>query len=379
MIRRSFALLALAACGKGTPAASDDPEGPPAPLEATARIEGSTVVVHAKCPAYWTIEIVGQSAPCLGTGADVKLVAAKLGAGHHDVAMSATGGFKQKTITGSFAVDVPAAAVAPYFVIDGCASEYEREDVGLFVKGAGKPQMCRSYHGARAKLQIKASPNAKVTIGVQTMTVPDSGELEPIVDLTEPLLGLTIDQLAVDSLGASPTMTMPWKLDAGGSQLTGTLEITEEVGEGGKLARQLLKDVAAGKVDRPAFTVAKPSERRTIALLGLDDKATPTDRRGTVRDLDLVAVERETARTESGTCEFDSNGKVVRARRFSVEVEVTVTNLADGTVVATKKFAPSKDSCPMFEMMDPRDPQTAVSPNQDGIMAWLETLTRATS
>lgn len=378
MTRRALLLLTLAACGNGS--SKDVPAGATAGhLAVTAKIDGPYVVVTATCTEYATLEALGASTTCHEGPTELRILATKLGAGPHTFAAEANHG--DERMKGEVAITIPAAAVAPFLVIEDCVSEYSGNDgrVGVFVKTGGKNFNCDSFHGARVKLEIKASPNAKLTFGGKPITIAETGEAAPIVDLSEGILALTVDQLAVDSMSASTPIEVPWTLEVGNSKLAGKITVQESVGYAGKLSGQWLADIAAGKIDRPAFTVAKPGERRTIALFGDDGKLSLTDRRGTVRDLDLIAVAKEIGRTESGTCDFESSGKVVRARRFSVEVEVKITNLADGSVVATKKFLPSPDGCPMFVTFDPSDPRTAVSPDSDKIMKWLETFALPTA
>jgi hypothetical protein len=69
----------------------------------------------------------------------------------------------------------------------------------------------------------------------------------------------------------------------------------------------------------------------------------------------------------------------VTSTRFAVTIDVKVTSLVDGRAIGTKSFSASADSCPMFDMFDPSDPQTVVGPDRGPVMKWLETLALPTA
>jgi hypothetical protein len=277
-------------------------------------------------------------------------------------------------------VEVPEVPKDPFFTLDDCVSDYSsvEDSASISVTSGDKSLDCRSFHGVRAKVKLHVNPGAKLQIAGRDVTVPATGAVETIVDFSDAILDVSIDDFAADTLDSkSAELTVPWKLEAGGKSIEGKLTLTEASYEHGKLYRQWLRDVSDGKIDHPSFTAAAKGERKTIALLDVDNRdITPTDRRGKVRDLDMVAVEKETKRTESGVCEFDTNGTVTRAKRFGVELEVTVSSLTDGHVVATKTF-PAPSGCPSFEMLDPNDPKTAVRPRKEDITRWLESFVKS--
>ena len=355
-------MIALAACGNGS---SKDEH-----LAITARIDGPYVVLTTTCTRDGSLEVLGQSTTCDEGPTELRIFATKLGVGPHTVTAEANRG--DERMKGEVTITIPAAAVAPFMAIEACKDEYSEGRVGVVVKTGDKNFPCRSFQGAHVKLAIKATPKAKLTFGDKPVAISDTGEAEPLVDLDKGIQAMTLDQLDGDS---PPSIEVPWTLEVGNSKLAGKITVQLNLGETDQLAGQWLGAIAAGTIDRPGFSGAKPGERRTIALVREDGALKLSDRRGTVRDLDLVAVAKETRRTESGTCDFKSDGKVVHARRFSAEVEVKVTNLADGSTVATQKFSPRPDSCPTFVTLDPADPKTAVGPDSDQIMKWLETFT----
>lgn len=375
MKTRCALLLVLAACGsKGS---KDEPASDvTGVLAMTAKTDGPQVVLTTTCPEYGTLEARGESVMCKAGPTELRLLASKLGAGTHTITADARHG--EVHLHGEVTVTVPAAALAPYMVIADCNGDISDKYVGVTVKSGGKSFDCNTFHGARVRLAINATPNAKLTFGTKAITIPESGVAEPIVDLTEGILAFTVDQLA-DSERVSPPIEVPWTLEVAGTKLAGKITVQESILDAGGLAGLWLADVAAGKIDRPAFSVAKPGERRTIVLLGTNGKVQTTDRRGTVRDLDLIAVETEASRVEQGHCDFDSDGKQVRARRFAVTIDVKVTNLVDGSAIGTRSFTPSADGCPMFDMFDPADPQTVVGPDRGPVMKWLETLALPTA
>ena len=230
MTGRSLLLIALAACGNA--GSKDVPAGATAGhLDVTAKIDGPNIVVTATCPEWAKLEALGESTFCKVGPTELRVLASKLGTGSRTFAAEATHGSERWK--GEVAITIPAAAVAPFFVIEDCNSEISGNDdrVGVFVKTGGKSFNCYTFHGARVKLQIKASPNAKLTFGGKPITIPETGEAEPIIDLTEGLLGLTIDQLAVESSGASTPIEVPWTLEVGSSKLAGKITVQETVGE----------------------------------------------------------------------------------------------------------------------------------------------------
>ncbi len=123
------------------------------------------------------------------------------------------------------------------------------------------------------------------------------------------------------------------------------------------------------------FTAATPGQRRTVGWIGQTGKLMVTDRAGAVRDIDVIAVEHETGRSENGTCEYDADGKKVRAKRTVIDVELITMNLADGTV-QKKPFPSSRHpaNCPMYSVMDADDPKVEAGVPADTIKRWVNSL-----
>jgi hypothetical protein len=355
------AIAAAAGCG-----------GKDLSLTATAKVDGTFVVITASCSLPAQVEASGVAGDCRPDApVMLRVPAQRIGAGAKSVAVSGNGAGKRAQL--QVAVDVPAAATGPYFLVTKCMG-----DGGEFLalEDGGRKHDCHTAGGARVKLAIQASPGAKLTIGGQTVGVPDGGQFELGVDLGEGILALSIDDLLSDA-SDGPKLAIPWKLDAAGQQLEGKLTAFVKFGQHDTLMWRWLRDVAAGKVDRPAFQ-PRAEGRRTAIRVPAEKfaKLTPTDRRGTVRELGLIAIEREARRTQSGTCQFEGRGKgkVITATRFGVELEVKVVNTADGKEVTTKSF-PAPAGCPSFAMLRPDRAEVAVRVGEADVMAWLDTLT----
>jgi hypothetical protein len=260
----------------------------------------------------------------------------------------------------------------PFFEVSKCGGGGGTGDNFLALDVDGKSIVdCQTFGGARAKLWMRATPKGKLQLGATTLSVPDGGSLDRVVELGDAILGLSIDDFVQKGAAETP-LVVPWKLDTDGKHLEGKLQFAVRFMRQSQVFRQWLRDILDGKVDRPAFTAAPAGERRTVLRIPPDDYGdlTVSDRRGTVRDLDVVAREREGTRAEAGECEFDSKGKVVRAKRFSVPVEVDVVELATGKVLAKKTF-PAPTTCPSFVMMDPKRPEVAVRVAADEVTKWL--------
>ena len=352
------AITAAAGCG-----------GKDLSLTATAKVDGSFVVVTASCNVYSKLEVSGITGDCTPEApATIRVPAQRFGAGSKTVAVVLTGIGKRKQV--DVAVDIPASATGPFFVVTKCIGD-GGEFLGL--EDGGRKFDCHTAGGARVKLAIQASPGAKLTIGGQTMGVPDT-QFEHGVDLSDGILALSIDDLLSDA-SDGPRLAIPWKLEADGKQIEGKLTAFVKFGNHKTVMWQWLRDVTAGKMDRPAFQPR--AEGRTTAIRVPTEKfakLTTTDRRGTVRELGLIAVEREVKRTKGGTCEFESKGKVITAARFGIELEVKVIGTADGKAVTTKIF-PAPAGCPSFAMLRPGKAEVAVRVREADVMTWLDTLT----
>ncbi|MCW5801300.1 MAG: hypothetical protein KIT31_02725 [Deltaproteobacteria bacterium] len=354
-----FTCVLLAACGE------DATE-----LTATARVEGSFVLVEATCPGATDVEVAPfalRDDCSFDNPARFRIPAAQLGAGAKK--LTVTGVMKNHKPTAiEVSVDVPDAALAPYLLVDRCGRDAGRSE-SLTLEGGGRATSCDTFGGARVKLLGRASPNGKLSIGGKTIEIPASGELAAVVELTDAILGLTIDEL-VDRHG-DPKLALPWKLEAKGKTAEGKLSLRASYGNSRHVFAAWLRDVASGKVDRPAF-VARPG-RKTVVRISRGDLAdlSASDRRGTVREVALIVVERELGRAKDGTCEFETNGRVTRATRYGIDLELVATSTLDGTTVATKAFK-SEGGCPSFAMLDPANPVVAVGVSEQTITAWLD-------
>ena len=338
-------------------------------LTATAKVEGNFVVVTASCNIRSQVEASGVSGPCAPDApAMLRVPAERIGTGAKSVAVVLTGAGKRAQV--DVAVDIPASATGPYFLVAKCVGD-GGEFLGL--EDGGRKFDCHTAGGARITLSMQASPGAKLTIGGKTVGVPE-GPFELGVDLGDGILALSIDDLLSDA-SDGPKLAIPWKLDAAGKQIEGKLTAFVKFGQHDTVMWQWLHDVAAGKVDRPAFQ-PRAEGRKTAVRVPTEKfaKLTATDCRGTVRELGLIAVEREVKRTKGGTCEFESKGKVITAARFGVELEVKVIGTADGKEVTTKIF-PAPTGCPSFAMLRPDRAEVAVRASEADVMAWLDTLT----
>lgn len=354
------ALAAAAGCGGGKDLS----------LTATAKVEGSFVVVSATCNIYGQIEASGVSSDCRPDApAVLRIPAQRLGTGAQKVVVNGSGAGKKAQV--EVAVDIPASATGPYFTVTKCGGDTSGDFIT--VEDGGKKLECHTAGGARVKLAMQASPGGKLTIGGKTVTAAD-GELELAVELGEGILALSLDDLLSDA-SDGPKIAVPWKLEAGGKQIEGQLTAAVKFGNHKTVMWQWLRDVAGGKVDRPAFQ-PRAEGRKTAIRVPTEKyaKLATTDRRGTVRELGLIAIEREVKRTKDGSCEFESNGKVIKAARFGVELEVKVIGTADGKEVTTKVF-PAPAGCPTFAMLRPDRAEVAVRADEAAVMAWLDTLT----
>lgn len=371
MTRPTRLLLALAACKSSGDA--DEPDF----FHPTAKVDGPMIVIEAGCK-HGGITAVGQHAYCdSGRAATIRVPAATVGTGPQKITVTYERGRETRSVEVS--VTVPAASTGPYVSIEKCVEDFsatDRSHVDLVVDGKGKLS-CSTFHGACAKLEIRATPGGRLTLGDgKPVDVPASGELEVVAEFAAPMLAMKLDDFTTGGLGSkSPPLEVAYALDAGGKQATGKLVFEEASYEQGRMFGHWLRDLADGKLDRPAFTPPPAGARKTILFLDSRDKMMPTDRRGTIKDLAYVATIKETGRKEAGTCEFQSSGKTTVAKRFGIDAEVTVTSLADGKVLTTKAF-PAPAGCPMVAMLDPNKPETAVMVNSDDVMKWLETLAK---
>lgn len=377
-MRWSLGLVGVATLAGGCKELLDD-DGPPPPFTGTATLERAMVKLHLACPRLAEITIDGgKPETCFDMKLDTTIPAAAIGAGHHvfDVRAKRRNG---QVLTTTIALDIPASATGPYFEVTGCEQDYQdRERVALELGGGTTPNaLCETFHGARVKLAFSATPRAQLAIGGKTLAVPDAGTGTIVVELGDLLLARSLDDFVATSPGAAPPpMPVAWRLTAGPTALDGTLTIGERSYASGQLETMWMRALIAGKIDRPAFTPPKPGERKTVLLVGENGRDLyATDHRGTVRDLDLVAVERETGRREAGTCELEDHDKrKIVAKRLAVDLEVAVTSLADGKVVTTKAFPGPATGCPWFSMLDKAHPEVAVRVEKKQVEDWLETL-----
>lgn len=100
----------------------------------------------------------------------------------------------------------------------------------------------------------------------------------------------------------------------------------------GPLLARFLRDVAAGKVDRPAFVAPAAGARKNVVCVPDERSIQVLDHRGAVKDLAMVAIAAESEPVEHGTCELESKGTKVSAKRLDISLTVTVT--AEGRLMA---------------------------------------------
>jgi len=360
--RSSCVLLALAlvaSCGKDETS-----------IKASVRVDGTFVVVEVSCPGATSVRAAGASEHCSkGSPAVIRIPADTFGAGTHKIMVEGEMTSLKPTKV-ELTVDIPASALGPSFTVEDCAQGPEGDSMDL--KVGDTAFSCRTSGGARAKLTGRASPRGKLTIGAKTIDVPDSGKYEVVADLSGGILALTIDDLV--SRNAEPAIVVPWKVDAGGKQIEGTLAFSLKYGGHRKVMGQWLRDVVDGKIDRPVFTPRTEGRHTAVRAPTGDQELIATDRRGTVRELGLIAIDRETKRTQDGVCRFDSTQGSVTATRYGVELEVKVVSTADGKVVATRTFPPGK-GCPTVALLDRKKPEVGIPTPDTEISAWIDTLT----
>lgn len=352
-------------------------------LEATAKVVGPNVAVTAACTNFVTLS-GGElgAASCNDGKATLEIPVDKLGKGMQTIHVRGSNENGRTMAETDVTVDISLTGQAPYLRVTGCErDETDNSPASLDLKIGDRTEKCRTFNGANAKLVIEANPNAKLTIAGKTETIPESGKLTLLVDLTEPVLALKLADVAVDPESGlnniKSTVSVSYSLGSDGKTLDGKLEFTEAPGFEGDLGSHFLAQLVAGKGERGGFTPAKPGERRTAGWVSYDGKLRVTDRSGTLRDLDLVAAERETTRTESGTCAYvtPDGAQKVNAKRTLVDNELAVMNLADGTV-EKRAFAADPDNCTEFAMMDRKDPKAEARVAAPAVTAWIESLAK---
>ncbi|MGN6104991.1 MAG: hypothetical protein ACTHU0_07805 [Kofleriaceae bacterium] len=362
---KRFALVfsTLLACGKNAP--------PRLEIGVDARLDGSVLLVDVDCLDGWRVEALGQTATCSSSTqprATLRVSAEQLGAGPHTITVMATHG--RDAATRNVSIDIPATALGSFFALVGCASDHRGQDkyTSITVANGDQSFPCQSFHGPRAKASILVNRGAKLRLGGRDVAVPDTGRVEAIVELGDAILDVAMDDFA----GKAAVLAVPWQLEASGQVLEGKLTISEAAHDKGALYRMWLRDLVAGKIDRAAFRPPAAGEVQTLVLFDeLRGAIATTRREGTVRDLDLVAMSRVTARREAGACRYNRDS--VAARRFDVDLEVAVTSLADGRVIATRSF-PAPADCPSMTVVSSQDPEVEVSENEIQILKWLEPL-----
>lgn len=382
-MKRLACVLAIMACGKGgdgdskgsgEPTRDGDDDG--YAFAPKAHVDGTMVIVDVTCPHEFADWHIGdQHGMCeRDKSSTIAIPAATLGAGHKE--LEATIRYKRKNHSATVAVDIPDAATGPYVAFQRCMDDGDYKgnaSIDLFVDGKQKV-FCRTHGGARVKLEVKATPGGKLAIGDNPpVDVAANGEAAPMVDLAAAVLALKVDDVV--GRDAKPTFELPYKLDAAGKTVAGKLSFTFNSFEWGHVFGRFVRDIADGKIDRPAFAPPAPGARKNIIYVPTERELQVTDHRGTVKDLALAAIAVEGDPVEHGTCAFESKGQKVTAKRLDIALTVTVTSLADGKTVATKAF-PAKAECPMIAMFDPAKPEAKVKPDAAEVMKWLETLAK---
>ncbi|MBL0219461.1 MAG: hypothetical protein IPQ07_37030 [Myxococcales bacterium] len=353
-------------------------------LAATAKVVGTAVAVTAVCTNFVTLS-GGElgAASCKDGKATLEIPVDKLGKGKQTFHVRGSNENGRTMAETDLTVDISLTGQAPYLRVTGCESDNtDNSPTSLDLKIGDRTERCRTFNGANAKLVIEANPNAKLTVAGKTETLPESGKLTLLVDLTEPVLALKLADVAVEPESSSSTIksavSVSYSLGSDGKTLDGRMEFSEVPGSEGDLGSHFLAQLAAGKGERGGFTPAKPGERRSAGWVSYDGKLRVTDRSGTLRDLDLIAAERETTRTESGTCTYvtPDRAQKINAKRTLVDSELVLMNLADGTV-EKRAFAADPDNCSQFAMMDRKDPKAEARVAIPAVTAWIESLVAA--
>ncbi|HEU4729499.1 MAG TPA: hypothetical protein VFT22_16475, partial [Kofleriaceae bacterium] len=163
------------------------------PLEGETKIEGALVVLQVSCIGEQNVEALGRKGRCYdATPYQFRIPASVLGAGRHTVKVTGTKDSSPPvTITIEVEVDVPEAALAAVLSVERCAES--GTDVRV---NARRDLACKLAPDASVKLVIDASPKAKLTFDGDVIDVPDSGLVEPRVDLGKRFIALAIDELS---------------------------------------------------------------------------------------------------------------------------------------------------------------------------------------
>lgn len=351
-----------------------------AKLDATATVVGSTVVVTAPCTNFESVAAAERGAftKCANGQARLEIPIEKLGTGKQTINLRGSDSSGRTIALVDLEVDVELSGRPPYLRASCTDSDPADEfPTTIAVKiGEQNAVECQIFGGANAKVIFEGNPNSKLSIAGKTVTVPETGKLTQLIDFTEQVLALKLADVANDpeepmASRAETMIAIPYSLESDGKTLAGTVELRENTA--GHLGTHFLARVAAGKAERGGFTAPKAGERRTAGWVTAKGKLFVTDRSGTIREVDLVATDRETGRTENGTCEYtDMDGKAVTAKRILIDVELAVMNLADGTV--EKKPFPSPRMCPAFEVTEVKDPKAEARVENEAIKAWLASL-----
>ena len=344
-------------------------------LEHTVRVDGDAVVVTVTCSKDAVLGIGGVQGACkAGEPVDLRVPTHTVGAGKHRLDLVGFAPGDERNVRVAVDVDVPAAADVPALGELACKPSDAPPTLAFTRDDGGRGFTCAD-DGFLIEVFAKANPRGKITLATTTLEVPDSGLVEGRpVDLGPAVLDLPLTAF-LDKPDAV-SITVPWTVTSeAGAKARGTLTATPLAADDNLLGRWLAA-IAEGRSPRPAFAHRPGDTARPAALVDTAAHFTvrATNKEGAVRDLGLVAVLKESARAERGTCDVPGGDGVVTARRDVVELTAIAFSTDDGREVARRTFIPPAEACPTDATVDPAAPAVTVRVADDEVLAWLATV-----
>jgi hypothetical protein len=214
----------------------------------------------------------------------------------------------------------------------------------------GAIEVCWIYSDGTVRIELDATPKAKLFVDGVAQIVPADGRAIVTVDLDAALLRAPVASAIGDGAGiTSPAVALKLEPVAGAKPIEGKLEIA--LGDAAAdRTRALLAAVATGAVlprtdlgptppaiDHGSLVLIPATEYTAMKSVG---KAT------TLGQLDLVAVVRDGARHPAADCgPYDNFGMLPHAL---VDSTVTVFEASTGKKVVEQTFDSGHEGCSMF-------------------------------